>query len=131
MENDHSQCFFTERRTASEQGQGHHLQGEKSNIKFYEHVTMTSLLTSGSNHTIHTAFHRRGGANQTDHRPHPTGGRGDKAEQDHPRRQKTTHLTGKGGVPWGGAGRAGVQHPASYMWYLGFSQLQHLVFFRR
>ena len=44
-----------------------------------EHVTMTLLLTSGSNHTIHifvehTAPHRRGGANQNDHRPHPTGG---------------------------------------------------------
>ena len=42
------------------------------------HVTMTLLLTSGSNHTIHifvehTAPHRRGGANQNDHRPHPTG----------------------------------------------------------
>ena len=40
---------------------------------------MTLLLTSGSNHTIHifvehTAPHRRGGANQNDHRPHPTGG---------------------------------------------------------
>ena len=34
MENDPSQCFFTERRTASEQGQGHRLQGEKSNIIF-------------------------------------------------------------------------------------------------
>ena len=44
-----------------------------------EHVTMTLLLTSGSNHTIHifvehTAPHRRGGVNQNDHRPHPTGG---------------------------------------------------------
>ena len=52
-----------------------------------EHVTMTLLLTSGSNHTIHifvehTAPHRRGGANQNDHRPHPTGGGGDKARND-------------------------------------------------
>ena len=50
-----------------------------------EHVTL--LLTSGSNHTIHifvehTAPHRRGGANQNDHRPHPTGGGGDKARSD-------------------------------------------------
>ena len=74
-----------ERRTASEQGQGHRLQGEKSNIIFCMVtsmlVTMTLLLTSGSNHTIHifvehTAPHRRGGANQNDHRPHPTGGEG-------------------------------------------------------
>ena len=48
---------------------------------------MTLLLTSGSNHTIHifvehTAPHRRGGANQNDHRPHPTGGGGDKARND-------------------------------------------------
>ena len=47
------------------------------------HVTMTLLLTSGSNHTIHifvehTAPHRRGGANQNDHRPH----RGDNARND-------------------------------------------------
>ena len=41
MENDPSQCFFTERRTASEQGQGHHLQGEKSNIKLCSMVTST------------------------------------------------------------------------------------------
>ena len=48
---------------------------------------MTLLLTSGSNHTIHifvehTAPHRRGWANQNDHRPHPTGGGGDKARND-------------------------------------------------
>ena len=30
----------------------------------------------------HTAPHRRGGANQNDHRPHPTGGGGDKAKHD-------------------------------------------------
>ena len=53
-----------------------------------EHVTMTLLLTSGSNHTIHisvehTAPHRLGGADQNDHRPHPTGGvGGDKARND-------------------------------------------------
>ena len=35
--NDPSQCFFTERRTASEQGQGHHVQAE--NIKFCSMVT--------------------------------------------------------------------------------------------
>ena len=30
----------------------------------------------------HTAPHRLGGANQNDHRPHPTGGGGDKARND-------------------------------------------------
>ena len=40
-----------------------------------EHVAMTLLLTSGSNHTIPPPS----GANQQDHRPHPTGGEGDKA----------------------------------------------------
>ena len=30
----------------------------------------------------HTALHRRGGANHNDHRPHPTGGGGDKARND-------------------------------------------------
>ena len=30
----------------------------------------------------HTAPHRQGGANQNDHRPHPTGGGGDKACND-------------------------------------------------
>ena len=53
---------------------------------------MTLLLTSGSNHTIHifvehTAPHRRGGANQNDHRPHPTGEGGDKARNDDMRQQ--------------------------------------------
>ena len=61
---------------------------EKKTILYgNEHVTMTLLLTSGSNHTIHifvehTAPHRRGGANQNDHRPHPTAGGGDKARND-------------------------------------------------
>ena len=44
-------------------------------------VTMMTLLrTSGSNHTH--CPHRRGGANQKDHRPHSTGGGGDEAKQD-------------------------------------------------
>ena len=51
-----------------------------------EHVTMTLLLTSGGIpyhiSVEHTAPHRRGGANQNDHRPHPTGGGGDKARND-------------------------------------------------
>ena len=47
-----------------------------------EHVTMTLLLTANKRqqqyHTSleHTAPHRRGGANQNDHRPRPTGGEG-------------------------------------------------------
>ena len=49
-----------------------------------EHVTMTLLLTSSSNHTIHIfvehiAPHRRGGANQNDPKISPQGGGGDKA----------------------------------------------------
>ena len=41
MQNDACQLFFTERRTASEQGQGHHLQGEKGDIKFSGMATST------------------------------------------------------------------------------------------
>ena len=82
MEND-------QRRTASEQGQGHRLQGEKSNIILWygnEHVTMTLLPNKWQQpyhiSVEHTAPHRLGGANQNDHRPHPTGGGGDKARND-------------------------------------------------
>ena len=35
-----------------------------------------------ASHDDDTAPHRRGGANQKDHRPHSTGGGGDKAKQD-------------------------------------------------
>ena len=55
MENDPSQCFFTERRTAPEQGQGAPFARRKEQHHILygnEHVTMTLLLTSGSNHTI-------------------------------------------------------------------------------
>ena len=83
-----------------------------------EHVTMTLLLTSGSNHTIHifvehTAPHRRGGANQNDHRPSTGGGGGDEDKQDQTGKatrpnKTTTHLTGKGGYHGVGGGRGGV-----------------------
>ena len=82
MENDPSQCFFTgaENRIRAGTGAPFARRKEQHHILYgNEHVTMTLLLTSGSNHTIHifvehTAPHRRGGANQNDHRPHPTGG---------------------------------------------------------
>ena len=91
-----------------------------------EHVTMTLLLTSGSNHTIHifvehTAPHRRGGANQNDHRPHSTGGGGgDEAKQDQTGKatrpnKTTTHLTGKGGYHGVGGREGGCGSPASYI----------------
>ena len=82
MENDPSQCFFTgaENRIragtgppfARRKGQHHILYGK-------EHVTMALQLQAAA--TIpysveHTAPHRLGGANQNDHRPHPTGGEG-------------------------------------------------------
>ena len=46
MENDPSQCFFTGAENRIKAGTGHRLQGGN------EHVTMTLLLTSSSNHTI-------------------------------------------------------------------------------
>ena len=42
MEHDPCQFFFTERRTASEQGQGHRLQGDKGDIKFSGMATRRS-----------------------------------------------------------------------------------------
>ena len=78
MENDPSQCFFTgaENRIRAGTGAPFARRKEQHHILYgNEHVTMTLRLTSGSNHTTpHTAPHRRGGANQKDHRPHPTGG---------------------------------------------------------
>ena len=81
---------------------------------------MTLLLTSGSNHTIHifvehTAPHRRGGANQNDHRPSTGGGGGDEDKQDQTGKatrpnKTTTHLTGKGGYHGVGGG-GGVWQP--------------------
>ena len=77
---------------------------------------MTLLLTSGSKpyHTSieHTAPHRRGGANQKDHRSHSTGGGGDEAKQDQTgkatnSKKTTTRLTGKGDT-MGRGGRGGV-----------------------
>ena len=85
---------------------------------------MTLLLTSGSNHTIPLQNtlppHRRGGANQKDHRSHSTGGGGDEAKQDQTGKatspnKTTTHLTGKGGYHGEGGGRGGRGSPASYM----------------
>ena len=85
------------------------------------HVTMTLVLTSGSNHT-RPPPHRRGGANQKDHRPHSTGGGGDEAKQDQPgkatRPNKTnTHLTGKGGYHGVGGG-GGVWQPCIIYIYI-------------
>ena len=74
MENDPSKCFFTERRTASEQGHGAPFARRKEHdhiLYSNEHVTMTSIP-----YLCRTAPHRRGGANQNDHRPQPTGGEG-------------------------------------------------------
>ena len=68
MENDPSQCFFTgaENRIRAGTGAPFARRKEQHHILYgNEHVTMTLLLTSGSNHT-----------NQNDHRPHSTGGEG-------------------------------------------------------
>ena len=67
----------------------------------------------------HTAPHRRGGANQEDHRSHSTGGGGDEAKQEQTGKatspnKTTTHLTGKGGYH-GEGGEGGCGSPASYM----------------
>ena len=79
-----------ERRTASEQGQGHRLQGEKSNIIFYgnEHVAMTLLQTSGT-------------------RPD---GESNKAKQD------DYPLDRHRGIPWGGGREGECSSPASYIY---------------
>ena len=48
-------------------------------------TALTNIAGSGGQSHIsveHTAPHRRGGANHNDHRPHPTGGGGDKARND-------------------------------------------------
>ena len=68
MENDPSQCFFTGAENCIRAGTGAPFARRKEHHFLYrnEHVTMTLLLT-----------HRRGGANQDDHRPHPTGRGGD------------------------------------------------------
>ena len=77
MENDPSQCFFTgaEKRIRAGTGAPFARRKEQHHILYGdEHVTMTLLLTSGSNH--------RGWANQNGHRRHPTAGGGDKARHD-------------------------------------------------
>ena len=92
-----------------------------------EHVTVTLLLTSDSNHrqqpyhtsVERTAPHRRGGAIQKDHRPHSTGGGGDEAKQEHPGRRESNKAKQDDytldrqarGIPWGG----GCSSPASYI----------------
>ena len=82
---------------------------------------MTLQLTSGSNHTIpsveHTAPHRRGGANQKDHRPHSTGGgEGNQAKQDQTgKATRPNKTTRQGVIPWGGGGEGGCSSPASCM----------------
>ena len=118
MENDPSQCFFTgaENRIRAGTGAPFARRKEQHHILYgNEHVTMTLLLTSGSNHTIplqNTLPPQGGGANQKDHRPHSTGGRGrgqtrpdgesNKAKQDN------YPLDRQGGIPWGGGGGGGV-----------------------
>ena len=122
MENDPSQCFFTgaENRIRAGTGAPFARRKEQHHILYgNEHVTMTLLLTSGSNHTLHifvehTAPHRRGGANQNDHRPHPTGGGGRGRGQTRPdgesnmAKQDNYPLDRQGGIPWGGGVRGGV-----------------------
>ena len=83
MENDPSQCFFTGAENRIRAGTGAPLPRRKEQHHILygnEHVTMT-LLTANKrqqHHTsvVHTAPHRRGGANQKDHRPYSTGGEG-------------------------------------------------------
>ena len=63
-----------------------------------EHVTMTLLLTSGSNHTIHifvehTAPHRRGGANKTTTGPTPQGGQATRHVTITNKRQQPYHTS--------------------------------------
>ena len=133
MENDPSQCFFTGAESRIRAGTGAPFARKEQHPcrSGNEHLAMTLLLTSGSNHT------RRGGANQNDHRPHPTGGEGDKACDDgittagptkkttgptpqgggtrpnktrresNKAKQDNYPLDRQGGIPWGG-GRGGV-----------------------
>ena len=104
---DPSQCFFTERRTASEQGQGHHLHGEKDNINFSSMVTSVPLENT---------LPLTGGAGPKRPQAHSTGGRG-QGQARPPRKtgkatspsKKTTHLTGIG------AGGAALHHICVYI----------------
>ena len=74
MENGPSQCCFTGAENCIRAGTAAPFarRKEQHHILYRnEHVTMTLLLASGSNHTIslwNTASHRRGGANQSDRR---------------------------------------------------------------
>ena len=109
----------------------HHWQGEKEQHHILcgnKHVTMTLLLTKRQQpyHTSveHTAPHRRGGANQKDHRSHSTG---EGTRPNKTRREKQQAHTrqlptwpGKGGYHGeGGGGRRGVaalHHIYIYDW---------------
>ena len=84
MENDPSQCFFTGAENRIRAGTGapfarrkeqHHiLYGNERN----DDITANKRQQPYHISVEHTAPHRRGGANQNDHKPHPTGGGGDK-----------------------------------------------------
>ena len=161
MENDPSQCFFTGAENHIKAGTGAPFarRKEQHHVLYGNgHVTMTLLLTSGSNHTIdtlphtggagptktttgpttggggdkacnddmttnkrqqpyhtsveHTDPHRRGGANQKDHRPNSTGGEGTRPNKTRRGKQQAKQdnhpLDRQGGIPWGGEGRGGV-----------------------
>ena len=83
MENDPRQCFFTgaENRIRAGTGAPFAKRKEQHHILYgNEHVTMTLLLTSGSNHTIslyNTLPHTGGvGPTKTTKGPTPQGGEG-------------------------------------------------------
>ena len=141
-------CSQRSRTTGTNQregtmGQGHRLQGEQSNFVWYRarNDDITANKRQQPYHTYlcrHTAPHRRGGANQNDHRPHPQAGGGDKARNGSKRGEAPFHRGGggegrrnqtrpdgesnkakpdnypldrQGGIPWGGGGGEGVWQP--------------------
>ena len=81
MENDPSQCFFTGAENPVREGTGAPFARRKEEHHILygnEHVTMTLLLASTIPYLCCRTHcpTQAGGANQNDHRPHPTGGRG-------------------------------------------------------
>ena len=86
MENSPSQCFFTgaEKRIRAGIGARFARRKEQYHILYRAHnddITANKRQQLYYISVEHTAPHRRGGANQNDHRPHPIGG-GDKAYND-------------------------------------------------
>ena len=84
----------------------------------------------------HTNPHRRGGANQKDHRPTPQGGRGrgqtrpdgesNKAKRDN------YPLDRQGGIPWGGGGRGGVaalHHICIYVYMYVYIYIYYIILY--